>query len=197
MPRFAQPRPRWRSDLLRALARLTGHVVNNPSVSISFPEDNSSIPTRPHNATIVTLQNLNGSGAGLPSRLYHVPSAVRRDQQQVPKPLVIIDIVMAWSLTSLPTPTISTSFLCRFVYPSSFRAPTTSVLKHLQGMRVPSRMTVFILRPRAMHASILGGVLVGQYVSSIIYRHLVLASRFLARRARYPVLNGLGSMFVK
>ncbi|KAL5482411.1 hypothetical protein ACEPAI_9005 [Sanghuangporus weigelae] len=44
-----------------------GHVVNNPSVGISFPSDNSvpSIQAR-FNAASVTLQNLNGAGKGCP-----------------------------------------------------------------------------------------------------------------------------------
>ncbi|EJC98492.1 uncharacterized protein FOMMEDRAFT_96837 [Fomitiporia mediterranea MF3/22] len=44
-----------------------GHVVNNPSVGISFPTDNSipSIQAR-FNAASVTLQNLNGAGKGCP-----------------------------------------------------------------------------------------------------------------------------------
>ncbi|KAF8531980.1 hypothetical protein JB92DRAFT_3080796 [Gautieria morchelliformis] len=44
-----------------------GHAVNNPSVSVSFPTDNS-IPSQDarFNAFAVTLQNLNGPGKGCP-----------------------------------------------------------------------------------------------------------------------------------
>jgi len=45
-----------------------GHAVNNPSVSVSFPTDNSQASqlARIHTA-IVTMQNLNGPGVGCPS----------------------------------------------------------------------------------------------------------------------------------
>ncbi|KAF8485926.1 hypothetical protein DFH94DRAFT_709043 [Russula ochroleuca] len=44
-----------------------GHVINNPSVQISFPEDNSTASQLARiNAAIVTLQNLNGTGKGCP-----------------------------------------------------------------------------------------------------------------------------------
>ncbi|KAI0060380.1 hypothetical protein BV25DRAFT_1955567 [Artomyces pyxidatus] len=44
-----------------------GHVINNPSVGISFPEDNSIASQNARlNAAAVTLQNLNGPGKGCP-----------------------------------------------------------------------------------------------------------------------------------
>ncbi|KAI0267545.1 hypothetical protein BGY98DRAFT_1023908 [Russula aff. rugulosa BPL654] len=44
-----------------------GHVLNNPSVSISFPEDNSTASQLARiNAATDTLQNLNGPGKGCP-----------------------------------------------------------------------------------------------------------------------------------
>ncbi|KAN0105578.1 hypothetical protein V8E52_010872 [Russula decolorans] len=44
-----------------------GHVLNNPVVPISFPEDNSTASQLARlNAASVTLQNLNGSGKGCP-----------------------------------------------------------------------------------------------------------------------------------
>jgi len=44
-----------------------GHVLNNPTVSISFPEDNSTASQLARlNAATVTLQNLNGPGKGCP-----------------------------------------------------------------------------------------------------------------------------------
>lgn len=44
-----------------------GHALNNPSVSISFPEDNSKASQLARiNAASVTLQNLNGAGKGCP-----------------------------------------------------------------------------------------------------------------------------------
>jgi len=44
-----------------------GHVLNNPSVPISFPEDNSKGSQLARlNAATVTLQNLNGPGKGCP-----------------------------------------------------------------------------------------------------------------------------------
>ncbi|KAI0292653.1 hypothetical protein B0F90DRAFT_1606854, partial [Multifurca ochricompacta] len=46
---------------------VAGHVLNNPSVSISFPEDGSKASQLARiNAASVTLQNLNGSGKGCP-----------------------------------------------------------------------------------------------------------------------------------
>lgn len=45
-----------------------GSVVNNPSVGISFPEDNSKESQLARiNAALVTLQNLNGPGVGCPA----------------------------------------------------------------------------------------------------------------------------------
>ncbi|KAI0768879.1 hypothetical protein BC629DRAFT_1292498 [Irpex lacteus] len=44
-----------------------GHVLNNPSVAISFPTDNSKASQHARiNAATVTLQNLNGPGVGCP-----------------------------------------------------------------------------------------------------------------------------------
>lgn len=45
-----------------------GHATNNPSVSLSFPTDSSaaSLATRIE-ASIITLQNLNGAGVGCPA----------------------------------------------------------------------------------------------------------------------------------
>ena len=44
-----------------------GNVINNPSVPISFPEDNSNASQLARlNAATVTLQNLNGPGVGCP-----------------------------------------------------------------------------------------------------------------------------------
>jgi len=46
---------------------VAGHVLNNPTVPISFPEDNSKGSQQPRlNAAVVTLQNLNGPGKGCP-----------------------------------------------------------------------------------------------------------------------------------
>ncbi|KAI5123114.1 hypothetical protein M0805_001470 [Coniferiporia weirii] len=59
------PRDTFIQSLAANLA--AGHAVNNPSVAISFPTDNStaSILAR-FNAATVTLQNLNGEGVGCP-----------------------------------------------------------------------------------------------------------------------------------
>ncbi|KAI0035225.1 hypothetical protein K488DRAFT_43823 [Vararia minispora EC-137] len=44
-----------------------GHVLNNPTVQLSFPEDNSTASQLARlNAAAVTLQNLNGPGKGCP-----------------------------------------------------------------------------------------------------------------------------------
>jgi len=44
-----------------------GHAINNPSVAITFPEDNSQASQLARiNAATVTLQNLNGPGEGCP-----------------------------------------------------------------------------------------------------------------------------------
>jgi hypothetical protein len=44
-----------------------GHVINNPSIKLSFPDDASKASQLARiNAAIVTLQNLNGEGKGCP-----------------------------------------------------------------------------------------------------------------------------------
>ncbi|CCM03946.1 uncharacterized protein FIBRA_06099 [Fibroporia radiculosa] len=44
------------------------YVINNPSVAVSFPQDNSTASQLARlNACLVTLQNLNGSGIGCPA----------------------------------------------------------------------------------------------------------------------------------
>ena len=44
-----------------------GFVINNPSVKLSFPTDNSQASQNARlNAAAVTLQNLNGPGKGCP-----------------------------------------------------------------------------------------------------------------------------------
>ncbi|THH05161.1 hypothetical protein EW145_g5001 [Phellinidium pouzarii] len=61
--------PPSRSSFIQSLASniAAGHAVHNPSVSLSFPTDNStaSILAR-FNAATVTLQNQNGEGVGCP-----------------------------------------------------------------------------------------------------------------------------------
>jgi hypothetical protein len=43
-------------------------AVNNPSVKISFPTDNSKASQSTRiSAALITLQNLNGSGKGCPA----------------------------------------------------------------------------------------------------------------------------------
>jgi len=45
-----------------------GHAVNNPSIAVSFPSDNSPASQLARiNAALVTLQNLNGPGVGCPA----------------------------------------------------------------------------------------------------------------------------------
>ncbi|KAG6879337.1 hypothetical protein C0992_003471 [Termitomyces sp. T32_za158] len=45
-----------------------GHVVNNPSVQLTFPTDDSNASKAARiNAALVTLQNLNGPGVGCPA----------------------------------------------------------------------------------------------------------------------------------
>ncbi|KAJ4482540.1 hypothetical protein J3R30DRAFT_3460417 [Lentinula aciculospora] len=45
-----------------------GHAVNNPSVAVSFPSDNSQASQLARiDAALVTLQNLNGAGVGCPA----------------------------------------------------------------------------------------------------------------------------------
>ncbi|EIN12488.1 hypothetical protein PUNSTDRAFT_97244 [Punctularia strigosozonata HHB-11173 SS5] len=45
-----------------------GHAVNNPSIAVSFPSDNSQASQLARiNAALVTLQNLNGPGVGCPA----------------------------------------------------------------------------------------------------------------------------------
>ena len=61
--------PPERGEFIRQLNAnvAAGHAINNPSVQLSFPQDNSkaSALARFHAAT-VTLQNLNGPGVGCP-----------------------------------------------------------------------------------------------------------------------------------
>jgi hypothetical protein len=62
--------PPPRDQFIQSLAAniAAGRAVNNPSVGLSFPTDNSknSEITRIQ-ASLVTLQNLNGSGKGCPA----------------------------------------------------------------------------------------------------------------------------------
>ncbi|KAI0943947.1 hypothetical protein AcV7_001893 [Taiwanofungus camphoratus] len=45
-----------------------GHVIENPSVQLTFPSDNSTASQLARiNAALVTLQNLNGTGVGCPA----------------------------------------------------------------------------------------------------------------------------------
>ena len=45
-----------------------GHAVKNPSITVSFPTDNSAASQNARiEAAIITLQNLNGPGQGCPS----------------------------------------------------------------------------------------------------------------------------------
>lgn len=45
-----------------------GHAINNPSVSLSFPTDNSAASQRERIiAALITIQNLNGPGVGCPA----------------------------------------------------------------------------------------------------------------------------------
>jgi hypothetical protein len=45
-----------------------GHAVNNPSVAVTFPTDDSNASKAARNqASLVTLQNLNGPGVGCPA----------------------------------------------------------------------------------------------------------------------------------
>ncbi|KAJ3732335.1 hypothetical protein DFJ43DRAFT_1074940 [Lentinula guzmanii] len=45
-----------------------GHAVNNPSIAVSFPSDNSQASQLARiDAALVTLQNLNGAGVGCPA----------------------------------------------------------------------------------------------------------------------------------
>jgi hypothetical protein len=45
-----------------------GHAVNNPTVNVSFPLDNSVVSQLARvDTALVTLQNLNGPGKGCPA----------------------------------------------------------------------------------------------------------------------------------
>jgi len=60
------PRSQFISSLAADIA--AGHAVNNPTVGVQFPTDNSTASQRTRiQAAIVALQNLNGSGQGCPS----------------------------------------------------------------------------------------------------------------------------------
>ena len=57
-----------------------GFVINNPSVKLSFPTDNSQASQNARlNAAAVTLQNLNGPGVGCPA----VSTVYAQLQQQI------------------------------------------------------------------------------------------------------------------
>ncbi|THH17269.1 hypothetical protein EW146_g3502 [Bondarzewia mesenterica] len=77
-----------------------GHVVNNPTVGLSFPTDNSTASQLARlNAAAVTLQNLNGPGVGCP-----IVSTTFSAQQQA------IEAGEPLPPSAIPTPTtVSTS----------------------------------------------------------------------------------------
>ncbi|KAN0120838.1 hypothetical protein V8E52_004107, partial [Russula decolorans] len=87
-----------------------GHVLNNPSVPISFPEDNSTPSQLARiNAATVTLQNLNGSGQGCPvaSTTFQAQAAAIN----IKGPQVAEFILMARQLSSSSSPTPTVSFI--------------------------------------------------------------------------------------
>jgi hypothetical protein len=60
------PRSQFISSLAADIA--AGHAVNNPTVGVQFPTDNSPASQRTRiQAALVALQNLNGSGKGCPA----------------------------------------------------------------------------------------------------------------------------------
>jgi len=88
-----------------------GHAVNNPSVSLSFPEDNSTASQLARiNAAIVTLQNLNGSGQGCP--VVSTTFQAQADALNIKAPQVVEDIFKARQLASAlaPRPTFTPLF---------------------------------------------------------------------------------------
>jgi hypothetical protein len=62
--------PPDRTSFIQSLSNnvAAGHAVNNPTIQLSFPTDNSEASQLARiNAAIVTLQNLNGPGVGCPA----------------------------------------------------------------------------------------------------------------------------------
>ncbi|KAH0586436.1 hypothetical protein H2248_007671 [Termitomyces sp. 'cryptogamus'] len=87
-----------------------GFVVNNPSVKVSFPEDNSKDSQLARLQTaIVTLQNLNGPGKGCPaaSTTFLAQQKAIQDGTAAPAPAASSAAAPAPTSVSSPVPTTS------------------------------------------------------------------------------------------
>jgi Fe-S cluster biogenesis protein NfuA len=96
-----------------------GHVLNNPSVPISFPEDNSKASQLARlNAASVTLQNLNGSGKGCPivSTTFQAQAAAINAGSQ-PAPL---------ASPSVPSPSLTPTINNASTHPASSASSSVS-----------------------------------------------------------------------
>jgi len=103
-----------------------GHVINNPSVAISFPEDNSKESQLARlNAAAVTLQNLNGPGKGCPvvSTTFQAQSAAINAGAPPPPPVTPSS---SPSPASSPTPAATPP-----PAPSTSGAPTPAQIEAL------------------------------------------------------------------
>jgi hypothetical protein len=101
-----------------------GHVLNNPSVPISFPEDDSKASQLARlNAASVTLQNLNGPGKGCPivSTTFQAQAAAINAGTNPTPPVTP-------SPASAPSPAPS---LASLKPPSASSAPTASQIEAL------------------------------------------------------------------
>lgn len=81
-----------------------GHVLNNPSVQLSFPTDNSTASQSARlNAAAVTLQNLNGPGKGCPivSTTFSLQQAAINAGQN---PATVVAPAPAGSTAATPAP---------------------------------------------------------------------------------------------
>ncbi|KAF8464991.1 hypothetical protein DFH94DRAFT_796240 [Russula ochroleuca] len=98
-----------------------GHVLNNPSVPISFPEDNSKASQLARlNAASVTLQNLNGSGKGCPivSTTFQAQAAAINAGSQ-PAPL---------ASPSVPSPSLTPTINNASTHPASSASSSIEAL---------------------------------------------------------------------
>src|SRR6266404_1462989 len=87
-----------------------GHVLENPSVRISFPQDNSTQSQLDRiGAAVVTLQNLDGIGKGCPvvSTTFQAQAAAIRAHKPLPPPVVpgpSLSSPLSSSPSGVPTP---------------------------------------------------------------------------------------------
>ena len=113
---------------------LAGHAVNNPTVKVNFPLDNStaSLLSR-FNAASDTLQNLNGPGKGCPivSTTFQAQVAAIRAGKPLPQPVVP---------PSSPSPTSTSSSPARSPSSSPVPAAAPSPAPSTSGQPTPAQI---------------------------------------------------------